>query len=58
MSSKLSKYIPEQAVLKGLWWSLYLESRKDVFICRCIKNLCFTVLKKFFKPNQGTKKEY
>ena len=47
MPSRPSEYFPEQAVLKGLWWSLYFESRKDVFIYRCIKNLCFTFSKNF-----------
>ena len=36
-------------MLKGLWWSLYFEFRKDVFIYRCIENLCFTFSKKFPK---------
>ena len=41
MSCILSEYISEQAVLKGLSWSLYFENRADLFIYRCIKNLCF-----------------
>ena len=35
--------------MKGLWWCLYFEFRKDVFIYRCIENLCFTFSKKFPK---------
>ena len=46
-SSRLREYISEQAVLKGLSWSLYSENHKDLFIYRCIKNLCFTFPKKF-----------
>ena len=33
--------------MKGLWWSLHFEFRKDVFIYRCIENVCFTFSKKF-----------
>ena len=47
MPSRLSEYIPEQSVLKGLWWNLYFENHKYVFIYRLIKNLCFTFSKKF-----------
>ena len=32
MSSRLSEYISEEAVLKKLSWSLYFENRKDLFI--------------------------
>ena len=32
MPFRLSKYIPEQAPLKGLWWSLFFENLKDVFL--------------------------
>ena len=56
ISSRLSECIPEQAVSKGLWWSLYFENRKDVFIYRCIKNSCFTFSKAFFKLSKGSKK--
>ena len=47
MSSRLSGYIPEQTMLKGLWWSLYFENRKNVFIYK----LEFYFFKIFFKPN-------
>ena len=62
MSSRLSEYIPKQAVLKGLWWSLYFESCKDVFLYRCIKNLCFTFSKNFSNQtevvNKSVSKKY
>ena len=48
MPSRLSEYIPEQTVLKNLWWSLYFENCKDVFIYRSIKNSCFA-FQKFFQ---------
>ena len=47
MPSRLSEYIPEQSVLKGLWWSLYFENHKYVFIYRFIKNLRFAFSKNF-----------
>ena len=51
-SSRLSEYITQEAVLKGLWWSLYFENHKDVFIYRCIKNSCITFSKKFLNQTK------
>ena len=47
MSSRPSESILEQAVLKGLSWSLYFENRKNLLIYRCIKNSCFSLKKNF-----------
>ena len=48
MPFRLSKYIPEQAALKGLWWSLFFENLKDVFLYRYIKTRVLLFQKTFY----------
>ena len=47
MPSRPSEFIPEQAVLKRLWWSFHFKNHKNVFIYRCIKDMHFALSKKF-----------